>query len=245
MNGFALVSAAIPGSPFDPIVEVTWPRMEAYAKRWEMDFLPYEPTVAEVDYFSDNVAPWGTGANYASIPWQMSLMDTRYKGIVFMDADVLVVDGTYDICREVTDNVPIGAVVQELTEDPASVFPNWGVVVGRGLVFRSFLQSQWDMRQSYRLHPWLEQAAAMDLIGYDPDDHPGCRWVGGGRFSHAFGKLSPRWNWGPRSEPLNVCDTDESFNTPLFFHPTGLKLCDKIALINEYASASNERQHNG
>ncbi len=238
MRGFVLVTSHVPGTAYDDCVKLTHPRMSAYADKWEMEFLPYEPSVAELDYFSNNGAPRGTGADYASIPWQIAAMDRGAKGVVFIDSDVLILSDEFDICREVTDNVPISAVVQELSEDPESRFPNWGVVVGRGPAYRSFLQAQWDAREIYRTHPWLEQAAAMELIGYDAC-HPKCKWLGPGAFTGAFGSLSPRWNWGPRSIPLPTT-SDPRYNEPLFFHPTGLRMAEKMELLSRH---TKETEH--
>jgi hypothetical protein len=214
MRGFALTSVVVAGSVYErDIIPLTWPLMEAYAGRHEMAWEPLTVTEAELAEFNDSPAPHGTAADYVSVQHRIKLCD-RFNGQVFLDADAVIVDPTFDICREVNWNVPICAVWF-----PHEVIYNFGVVVGRGPLFRAWLEAIWAQRHRYGKTQWLEQQAGNVLGG--------------------LSNMSSRWNWGPRSEPLPK-QTDPAYEQPLIFHPAGVQpYADRLALVQYWERQAN------
>ena len=214
MRGFAFTSVVVAGSVYErDITPLTWPLMEAYAARWEMAWCPLVVAEAELAEFEGSPAPHGTAADYAAIPHRIRLT-TKFNGQVFLDADAVIVDPTFDLCREVTDNAPISAV----WFPHESIF-NFGVMAGRGPVFRAWLDHIWEMRWDFKRSQWLEQAAGNKLGG--------------------ISDMSSRWNWGPRSAPLSK-QTDPAYEQPLIFHPAGVQpYADRLALVQYWERQAN------
>jgi hypothetical protein len=219
-----LTSSIVPGTPyFDAIWPITEPLFEAYAERWEMEWLPHFPTPEELAPFESSPAPKGTGAVYAGIPHRRALLD-GYKGVVFLDSDAVIMSDKYDLCREVTENCPIAA---------AGNF-NGAVVVMRSHPWsRRFLDAVWDQRNKYRHYQWLEQAAMMELVGYDgnyPGDNMPAAYLGDTEWTGKWGHLGGRWNASP-FHPQEVW--------PLIAHPGGIQPFERrLELVKEAVAGS-------
>lgn len=89
----------------------------------------------------------------------------RYETVVWLDADTVVVRRDRDITAELTEGRFLG-LVEHVVEGRAN--PNTGVMVVRSCDrARTFWAAVWDSTQ-YLNHRWWEQAAVMDLLGFDP-----------------------------------------------------------------------------
>jgi len=211
-----MTSAIVPGTRyFEELWPITEPLFAAYADKWEMEWLPYFPTPAELREFEDSPAPKGTGAVYASIPNRYELL-CNHGGVVFLDSDAVIMDYEYDICREVSDNVPLAA---------AGSF-NGAVVVSRQHEkTEEFYCLVWEQREKYRRYQWLEQAAMMELVGFDgryPGDNTPADYLGDTEWTKWWCQLSGRWNASP-FHPQEVA--------PLIFHPGGVQPFEKRATM--------------
>lgn len=223
MKGWVLSTAIVPGTPYyDDIWPLTDPIFAAYADRWEMAYEPHliSPTEREA-FLGQSPAPPGTEADYAHVPrWRQQL--DEYEGVVFMDSDAVIVNHDYDICRRVNEWRPIGAVVLDNVV-------NFGVVAMKATPrTRMFVQEMWDMRHAFKHYQWLEQAAAMWLLGYDPqypgDREPG-RFLSVTQYTSLFTTLSGRWN----STPFHM------HHTPWVLHPAGVQpYSERLRLLHEY-----------
>ncbi len=92
---------------------------------------------------------------------------TWHEEALWIDADVAIVDGS----RDVADEVPARswqALVCHHTPDGA--VPNCGVWLVRQPM-RPILEHIWRMDR-YVNHPWWEQAAMLDLLGYRHEPRP-------------------------------------------------------------------------
>ncbi len=210
MNGFALTTSIVADTPYwDAIWPLTEPLFRAYADRWEMDFEPHfmSPHDPDLHYFDTSPAPRGTGVVYAGIPHRRDLLD-RYKGYVFLDSDAVIMDDSYDICREVDEDVPMAAA---------------GDFNGAVQVYRSshtakiFHDEVWLSRHYWRTQQWLEQGCMMDMMGWDgryPGDNQPAEWMGETEWTPYWTQLSGRWNahW---AHPQAV--------RPLIWHPGGMQ----------------------
>ena len=83
---------------------------------------------------------------------------------LWVDADAIVVDGSTDLSLEVTSRRPIAMVAHEYSGQRV---PNTGVIALRSCATtRTLLDRLWNMTE-YIHHPWWENAALLDLLGYD------------------------------------------------------------------------------
>lgn len=219
MNLWTLTTVVVLDTPYHrDIAPITFPMFRAYAERWGMDWCPLliQPAVLDAGV---SPAPAGTEADYVSIQHRRELLDAG-SGVVFLDSDVVIVDPTEDICETVDDSQPIGSV------------NGWGCVVMKsGALARAFLDSIWAMRRHYRTYQWLEQAAALELLGWDgayPGDNQPPRYIGPTAWTRFCRELDPKWNYGPHS--TQPCDN------PLFMHPFGVQPYPlRLQMVQEYA----------
>ena len=193
MKGWVLTSVVCesPDKYADEIVPLTWPLMERYAEKHEMDWCPKVITRAEYGIFANvGTAPHGTASVYASIPHRRQLLET-HEGVAFFDSDTVILDSTYDICEEVDAAHPI------------STEPNCNaatMVLLNCEKTREMLRLIWDQRHGFKHYQWLEQAAYMDLMGFDPK-YPGDNlppvYLGDTEWTPLRANLSPGWNAHP------------------------------------------------
>lgn len=93
------------------------------------------------------------------------LLDS-HELVLWLDADVVIVRGDRDIAAELPDDRFI-AMVEHTVGGKAN--PNTGVMVIRsGDEARRFFDEVWA-KTEYLNHRWWEQAAVMDLLGYDTE----------------------------------------------------------------------------
>ncbi|HEX3691719.1 MAG TPA: hypothetical protein VHU13_00100 [Solirubrobacteraceae bacterium] len=151
--------------------------IEPYAQRHGYDLqLRTEPPVSE------RPAPW------AKIQIMRELVE-RYELVVWLDADLVIVDPREDIASELERDKLLYLV--EHRHDGWRM-PNTGVMMLRGgRAAADFLDATWSLDR-YEQHRWWENAAVCDLLGYDLDPPRSVRstpLLANTKF------ISPGWNW--------------------------------------------------
>lgn len=124
---------------------------ERYARRWGWDL------VLSTEDFADGRPP-----SWSKIPLLRSLMD-QYEWVLWLDADVVIVDLEADIGNEIRSGSDL-----YLTEHhtDGGYTANAGVMLIRSTDWaRSFLDDVWA-RADCVDHPWWENAAILELLGY-------------------------------------------------------------------------------
>ena len=139
----ALVSLAT--GPHRELLDIAWPSFEEFADRHGYELIEAETQAARPP-------------SWWKIPVLHDLL-TRYGEVLWVDADVVIVDPTEDL------SVPPGAwqaVVAHHTGD--GEVPNLGVWLARRMML-PVLERIWGMTE-FLEHPWWEQAAMVTLLGY-------------------------------------------------------------------------------
>jgi hypothetical protein len=139
----ALVTLAT--GPHQELLDIAWPSFEAFADTHDYELI-------EADTQSVRAPSWW------KVPVLADLL-TEYGEVLWVDADVVIVDPSEDL------QVPSDAwhaLVAHHTND--GEVPNCGVWLVRR-PFLPVLNRIWRMTQ-YLDHPWWEQAALCELLGY-------------------------------------------------------------------------------
>jgi hypothetical protein len=222
VRDWVLTTAVVQDTPYyRDITPLTFPLMERYADKWDMDF---EPCVLRADdTVHDHPAPAGTEADYRAIPFRQMLL-RAYEGVVFVDSDLVVVEDREDICLTVDDQQPIGFV------------NGCGLVVMRaGDIADAFLSTIWALRRNYLHLQWLEQAAFMHLIGWEHAYQPG-RPLPTPKTQTAWSpfvrELEQKWNFGPVQAQMGLVCED-----PHFLHPLGVQPYEyRLDLVRQFVA---------
>lgn len=106
--------------------------------------------------------PWA----WAKIPLVISLLYS-YDTVLWLDADVVVMDHTKDILDDCSD-APFNLVVHE-TDD--GKVPNTGVFIANRSAI-PILEKMWELNHFRKSDGWWEQAAFIAVAGGDPDAIP-------------------------------------------------------------------------
>jgi hypothetical protein len=135
-------------------------------------------------------------------PWSKVVLlrelATRYDALLWLDADLVIVDRSVDICSELEDERFL-YLVEHATREGR--MPNSGVMLLRGgaqtLEFLDQVYAQEDLIE----HRWWENAAICRLLGYELDP------VGPGTPTELLSEhtklISPRWNSIPDAPAEN------------------------------------------
>jgi hypothetical protein len=127
---------------------------ERYAGHWGWDLV-----LSTEDTADGRPAPWG------KVPFIRSLLD-EYDWVLWLDADVVIIDLDADIFEVVRDEKDLYVVEHTWLGQYTA---NSGVMLMRSSDWmRSLLDSMW-VRSEYINHPWWENAAMLDLLGYALD----------------------------------------------------------------------------
>lgn len=126
-------------------------------------------------------------------PWSkivaLQRLQDDYDALLWLDADLMVVDGRRDVLEDLPGD-RFQALVEHARPD-GSAMPNSGVWLLRtGAECRAFLDEVWEQEDLVE-HQWWENAAILRLLGYSldpPQAGPPTRWRDGTWF------LDPRWN---------------------------------------------------
>jgi hypothetical protein len=135
--------------------------------------------------------------------------------VLWIDADAVIVDGRDDIADALAPEAQLG-LVQHRHGD--QLVPNTGVMLWRAGEFsRSLLERMWDTKRLIH-HPWWENAALLDALGYDLPSTGrldralrrvtgrgprACRPVRPSPYRDGTQFLPPAWNWSYLSRVEN------------------------------------------
>jgi len=138
------------GDDWRLVADVTLPLMRSYAERHGCDF------------------SWAELAGPRPAPWQKTIaLQQALPGrpaVAWIDADVVIEDGTKSIFDEFPDDKD-QALVEHLTED--GTVPNTGVWLLRPAMLEAITQA-WDCNR-HITHCWWEQAVILEIMGYVVD----------------------------------------------------------------------------
>ena len=161
---------------------------------------------------------WGRPASWFKVALIHGLLDA-YDVVLWLDADVAVLRHDTDILDEATD-APMHMVVHH-TDDGA--VPNCGVWLVRRQA-QQFLDNLWDAPTFKKSEFWWEQAAAIHLLGGDPDAKP------------VVVPPGPLWAELPYEWNPHVQDPRGIPRAARFFHATMFD--DRLAAMKEAIHAS-------
>jgi hypothetical protein len=124
---------------------------EGYARRWG-----WELVLSSEDLSGGRPPPWG------KIRLLRSLLDS-YDWVLWLDADVVVVDLEADISTEIRDDKDL--YITEHTWAGHSSASSGVMLLRASDWSRAFLDEVWASEEHVE-HPWRENAAVLDLLGY-------------------------------------------------------------------------------
>jgi hypothetical protein len=172
-----LILSGWTGDEWLPVADVTFPLMQRYAKRHGMDF-------SWADLKGPRPPSW-----QKIIALRQAILDR--PAVVWIDADVVIEDGTHSILDHVPDDAAHG-LVEHLTDD--GTVPNCGVWVLRPAMLDAITHA-WDCNR-HITHCWWEQAVILELMGYQVQGHT-ARLDVPTTLYHATAWLGAEWNDQP------------------------------------------------
>lgn len=183
--------------------EIGLPSLEEFSERHGYELIVYEPGE------SRRAPAW------LKVEALRKTLDSHDE-VLWVDADIVITDSSEDI--PVPDGVWQALAVHH-TQD--GEVPNTGVWLCRKAM-QETLMKLWGMVE-YRNHPWWEQGALLELLGYDSWARPTV-FKGQTMLSARTHFLSPDWNSHPWDEGEN----------PRFRHATMHP--DRAKVMREWAS---------
>jgi hypothetical protein len=148
--------------PYEELLAISSVTFEAYAARHGYD----------LHLTSRLLAPERPPA-WSKIALVRDLLE-RYDEVLWVDADAIFVDISKDIAELVRPDKDLYLVEHVYAENPEWRSANTGVFLVRSTPWaRDFLERVWAAEE-YVHHPWWENAAVLDLLGYElaPDLTP-------------------------------------------------------------------------
>jgi hypothetical protein len=170
---------SIGAGPHAALLDVSEPTFRAYADRHGYELI----TTREAD--PARPPAWAKVAMLRDVLERVDLA-------LWIDADAVIVDGSEDIAADLAPDKQLGLVSH-------GEVPNTGVMVWRAGEFaRALLAEMWANKRRLH-HPWWENAALLDALGYSVPSFSRLRptrrrrraspWSDGVQF------LAPEWNW--------------------------------------------------
>jgi hypothetical protein len=186
------------GDENEELHRITLPGKEAYAKLHGYDlWCPTRETFSKVD---DGRHPsW-----FKVKAIQEAIASMKYDAVLWMDADVGVVDPYVDILSEAKGCRPFNCVTHH-TADGA--VPNCGVLLVKGEAagckVSDMLEHIWNHTDAPRADHWWEQAAFIDLYAKTVHCNSGLHW-----------------KWNPHYNEDRFLTASEAADASYFFHAT-------------------------
>lgn len=163
------------------LLEATRPVRERYAELHGYELVEETPSAG-----ADRPGGW------PKIPLLQSALE-RFETVVWVDADAVICDVATDIADDAVGGFLLHLVSHRYA---GQCFPNLGVMVLRQHQWTAdFLAAVWDKKE-YLDHPWWENAAALDLLGYRVEE-PVVK-VRPTEYDRFVGELPQRWNMIPQ-----------------------------------------------
>jgi len=151
------VLCSIGAGPHAELLALSGATFELYARRWGYD----------LDLRTELLAP-DRPASWSKVLAVRELLD-RYRTVFWVDADAAIVDPGADVAAELAPRAILGLVAHRYD---GQEIPNCGVMVlRRSRATRRLLDAMWA-RTERRDHVWWENAALLDLLGYEIPDDP-------------------------------------------------------------------------
>jgi glycosyl transferase family (putative galactosyltransferase) len=189
---------SIGAGPHEALLEVSEPTFRAYAERHGYDLV--------VGREADPRRP----PAWTKVRMLQQLL-AEFELVVWIDADAVIVDGSGDIADELEPEKQFGLVEHHRGEER---IPNTGVMVWRSGDFAHELLAKVWSATRFIDHPWWENAALVDALGYDvprfsrlerllPGRPRPCRPARPSRYLAGTQFLAPQWNWAYLSRVEN------------------------------------------
>lgn len=141
---------SIGSGPHEALLAISEPTFRAFAERHGYDVITSSAP------HPDRPPAW------AKVPLIRETLDA-YDLVLWIDADAVIVDDSEDIADALDPDTQF-ALVRHRRDD--ELIPNTGVMVWRAGEFaRDLLDAAWN-RSRYIDHPWWENAALLDVLGY-------------------------------------------------------------------------------
>jgi glycosyl transferase family (putative galactosyltransferase) len=142
---------SIGAGPHEALLAVSEPTFRAYAERHGYEVI------------TSTAADPGRPPAWAKVPMIRQALD-EHDLVLWIDADAVIVDDREDIAAALAPDAQL-ALVQHPRDD--GLVPNTGVTVWRSGEFaRELLDRMWASTRFIH-HPWWENAALLDVLGYD------------------------------------------------------------------------------
>jgi galactosyl transferase GMA12/MNN10 family len=139
---------SIGSGPHEALLEISRPTFAAYARRHGYELITSSERAA------------GRPPAWTKVPMLREAL-ASYELVLWIDADAVIVDGDRDIAAELAPDRFLGLVRHGEQE-----IPNTGVMVWRAEDrARELLDRTWRARR-FVDHPWWENAALLDALGY-------------------------------------------------------------------------------
>lgn len=152
-----VVLCSIGAGPHEELLRITSPTFEAWAQRhgYDLDLRLTTPS-------PERPPSWGKVRVVAE------RLDS-HDVVIWLDADTVVVDPKPDLAALVDRRRPLALVAHRYH---GQTVPNLGVFVLRSTrTTRRLMADLWSMEE-YLQHRWWENAALLDLLGYDISSEP-------------------------------------------------------------------------
>lgn len=162
----------------------TMPLMHSYASKHGADFSCV------------NLQASGIPASWVKVPYVAKALE-QFDEVLWLDADIVVMKSQESIFAEVAADSVL-AVVEHHT--PCGDVPNFGMFVARRGLADTFNFIWANKREQYLNHPWWEQAAMLEQLGYSVAHTGDCqqsRRISGSPLLDKTTILHPKWNHHP------------------------------------------------
>jgi hypothetical protein len=188
--------------PHEDLYEVAGPSFERFA-----DHHGYDLVVARHDLGAGRPPSWG------KLPLVRELLDSHDR-VVWIDVDAVIVDPRGDIFEHSGRRQPFCVAVHRYD---GFEIPNLGVIALRSTRWtKRFIERLWAT-DGYIAHKWWENAAALEMLGYDVED-PRSESRRRTATSRRVGELDVSWN---------SISLDQSPN-PRIVHFPGMSNADRL-----------------
>jgi glycosyl transferase family (putative galactosyltransferase) len=140
---------SIGSGPHEALLEISRPTFEAYARRHGYELIT-----------STETRP-GRPPAWAKVPMLREALES-FELVLWIDADAVIVDGRDDVAELLQPDRSLA-----LVRHGENQVPNTGVMLWRaGELARELLDRTWNATR-FIDHPWWENAALLDALGYD------------------------------------------------------------------------------